>query len=150
MVIQVALEQAPEFTAASSMPELNQALFYILGFDTMQDVIDLHRAVARGESTEDYGIEVCFPSVHDPSNVPEGRHTAYIAQAVPYRLNGNAENWYPYKFRKEQAKKRMALMGRYAPNMNEDTVLWHYVTTPIDIGNKFANMVEKRGQANYC
>ncbi|MGB9879573.1 MAG: hypothetical protein ACPLRM_02305, partial [Anaerolineae bacterium] len=29
----------------------------------------------------------------------------------------------------------------YAPNINEDTILWHHCSSPLDIENKFANMV---------
>jgi phytoene dehydrogenase-like protein len=33
------------------------------------------------------------------------------------------------------------LLRTFAPNVNGDSILWHYITTPLDIGNKFANMV---------
>ena len=31
--------------------------------------------------------------------------------------------------------------AQYAPNLTDEHILWHYITTPLDIGNKFADMV---------
>ncbi len=126
---------------AWSNRELNQALLYILGFDSLQDVIDLRQAVSRGEPTGDFGIEVCFPTAHDPSTVHPGRHPAYIAQSEPYKISGNAENCYPYELRGPQIREKISAQTRFAPNINADNVLWHFITAPVDIENKFVNMV---------
>jgi len=142
LTIHLALDAAPQFTAAKSNPELNQALLYVLGYDSLQDVIDHCQAVERGESGEERGIEVCFPTIHDPTQAPPDRHTAHISQIAPYNLNGKADNWLRVKFKKEQVKRRVATLARFAPNMNGDNVLWHYVCTPADMENKFTNMVQ--------
>ena len=34
------------------------------------------------------------------------------------------------------------LLRKYIPNLTQDHILWHYITTPLDIGNKFADMVK--------
>ena len=42
--------------------------------------------------------------------------------------------------RQEHAARLMATLKDYAPNINEDTILAHYVCSPLDIENKFFNM----------
>ena len=44
--------------------------------------------------------------------------------------------------REEVKQRQLALLQRYAPNLSKDKVLWTYLTTPADIQNKFANMVQ--------
>ena len=46
------------------------------------------------------------------------------------------------KFKEEIVEQYLATLSRYAPNMNKDTILWRYLSTPIDIENKFLSMVE--------
>ena len=46
------------------------------------------------------------------------------------------------KFKEELAWKRLEILQRYAPNMTKDKVMGLYVSTPADIANKFADMVE--------
>ena len=52
------------------------------------DVLDLQQARARqGIPAEGSHIEICFPTVHDPSLAPEGRHIATIdVNSQPYHL----------------------------------------------------------------
>lgn len=140
--VHLALEEAPNFTAAASDPEINKAFIYILGYETSEDFINHYQSIARGELMENAGFNCCFPTVHDPSQAPPGRHTGLISQMVPYRLKEGAEKWYSIKFKEEVAEKRVAMLQKYAPNMTKDKILWRYISTPIDVENKFLDMVE--------
>ena len=33
------------------------------------------------------------PTLFDPTQAPPGRHTAFMWEKLPYRLNGDAANW---------------------------------------------------------
>ncbi len=140
--INLALEEAPNFTAAASDPEINKAFRYVLGFETTEELINDLKGIDKGELSEKAIFNCCFPTVFDPLQAPPGRHTGLLSRHAPYRLGGDAQRWYNYKFKQEVAEQSRATLERYAPNMTKEKVLWNYVTTPIDIENKYQNMVE--------
>jgi phytoene dehydrogenase-like protein len=140
-VVHFALDKAPQFTAAASNPDLERAFIYVVGYESEQDLINHWEAIRKGELMEGAGFNCCFPSVHDSKQAPLGRHTGLISQFAPYRLvEGGAEAW--YRIREEHAERCVATLCQYAPNMTEDNILWHYITTPLDIENKFPDMGE--------
>lgn len=140
-VVHFALDKAPQFTAAASNPDLERAFIYVVGYESEQDLINHWEAIRKGELMEGAGFNCCFPSVHDSKQAPPGRHTGLISQFAPYRLaEGGAEAW--YRIREEHAERCVATLRQYAPNMTEDNILWHYITTPLDIENKFPDMGE--------
>jgi phytoene dehydrogenase-like protein len=140
-VVHFALDKAPQFTAASSNPDLERAFIHVVGYESEQDLINHWEAVRKGELMEGAGFNCCFPSVHDSKQAPPGRHTGLVSQFAPYRLaEGGAEAW--YRIREEHAERCVATLRQYAPNMTEDNILWHYITTPLDIENKFPDMGE--------
>ena len=137
----LALESPPEFTAAASNPDINRSFVYLLGYDTPEDLIRHWEAINNGETCEDEGFECSFPSVFDPIQAPPDRCTGLISQMAPYDLkDGGSDRWYNYKFKEEQMVKRLEILSRYAPNI-KDSVLWHSFYTPLDIENKFLDMV---------
>jgi len=140
--IQLALDEAPNFTAAASDPEINKAFIYVLGYETTEELINDFEAIHKGELPDTARFNCCFPTVHDPSQAPPGKHTGLLSRHAPYRLMGDAQRWYNLKFKQELVEQGRATLERYAPNMTKEKVLWSYVTTPIDIENKFQNMVE--------
>ncbi len=147
--IHLALMEAPNFTVARDDPELNKALIYLLGLETGDDFIEHYQAIGRGEIDGKVGISFCVPSLHDPSQAPPGRYTGHITQMAPYDLKGGKDRWYSFKFREEQFQRILAILGKYAPNITEDKVRNYYVSTPLDVENKFTDMVRgsiKQGQ----
>lgn len=148
--IHLALLEPPDFTAAKSDPEVNKAFVYVLGYETSHDFINHYRRIGKCEVDGKAGFNCCFPSVHDPSQAPAGRHTGLISQMAPYELkDGGAERWYSYRFREEQAQRGISILRKYAPNMTEDKIRLTHVETPLDVENKFADMVHgsiKQGQ----
>src|SRR3989304_1063581 len=82
----LAMEEAPGFTA----PGIEQALVYLLGYESSQQLIDHWDTIAAGELGE-MAFNCCFPTVHDPSQAPDGRHTAMLSMMAPFRLEGGAE-----------------------------------------------------------
>lgn len=143
MGVHLALAEAPDFACASSNPEVNQSFVYVLGYETDEELIEDYEAIYRGELRSKACFNCCFPSVHDPSQAPPGRHTGLLSRFAPYNLrDGGAGRWYNLKFKEEVVEQYMATLQKYAPNMNKDTILWKYISTPVDVGNKFLDMVE--------
>lgn len=138
----LALERAPDFTAAASNPDINQSLTYLLGYEALEDLIGHWEAIDKGETCENKGLECSFPSIFDPSQAPPDRHTGLISQMAPYDLQeGGADRWWNFKFKEEQMARRLETLAEYAPNI-KDSVLWHAFHTPLDIENKFLDMVK--------
>jgi len=65
-----------------------------------------------------------------------------LSMMAPYRLKEGPERWYSYTFKEELADQCLDTVRQYAPNLTPEKVLWRYVSTPLDIHNKFADMVE--------
>lgn len=143
MGLHLALDEAPNFTAAAKNPEVNKALVYILGYEDPEELIEDYEAIYRGELRDRACFNCCFPSVHDPSQAPAGRHTGLLSRFAPYGLkNGGASKWYDLKFKEEVAEQYLITLQKYAPNMKKHTILWKYISTPIDVENKLLSMVE--------
>jgi len=136
-----ALEERPQFSAAASNSEINNAFVYILGYEKVDDLIEYFDALEDGEIPKNLGFNCCFPSNHDPSLAPENRCAGQISCMAPYDLReGGPEKWYNLKFKEGLAEKCLEVLERYAPNITKDKVFQTYISTPIDIENKFLNM----------
>ncbi|MDT3699136.1 MAG: NAD(P)/FAD-dependent oxidoreductase [Thermincola sp.] len=137
--VHLALEFAPNFKAAEKNPDVNKGLIYLIGSETDEDLIKHWDGIKKGE-LGDGCFNSCFPSLHDSTQAPPGRHTALLSQMAPYRLQGDPENW--YKQRNERAERIIRKLQQYAPNVDENNILWQYLSTPKDIENKFLDMKE--------
>ncbi|HMK36746.1 MAG TPA: NAD(P)/FAD-dependent oxidoreductase [Desulfomonilaceae bacterium] len=138
--VHLALAEAPQFQAATSCPDLRDALITIVGYENEESLVRHYDAIHKGELYPG-GFNCSFPSMHDPKQAPEGKHTGLISLHAPYNLkDGGAEKW--FRIREQEARRCVELLTKYAPNITEDNILWHYITTPLDIENKFADMVQ--------
>lgn len=141
--LHLALEEPPNFKAAESDPEINKAFIYLIGYESMSELIGHWEAMQTGELPASAGYNCCFPSVHDLYQAPPGKASGLLSQMAPFDLkDGGSERWLNRKCRDETIERLLAILERYAPNITRDKVLWTYLTTPADIQNKFANMVK--------
>ena len=140
--LHLALEEAPQFAAAANNPDINKAFVYIVGHESTDELKKYWDGLREGKMPDSPSFNCCFPSVHDPYQAPPNRCSGLISQMAPYNLDGDKEKWLSAKFKDECAEKQLATLQKYAPNMTRDKVLWYNMTTPADIENKFANMVE--------
>ncbi len=141
--LHMAMTTPPIFKAAKSNPEINQAFNYVLGYESLEELLGHWEAMREGELPEAAGFNCCFPSVHDSYQAPEGRASGLISQMAPFDLkNGGSERWLNYGFREITTQKLISTLCRYTENITPDHVKWTYITTPADIQNKFANMVK--------
>jgi phytoene dehydrogenase-like protein len=92
--------------------------------------MDAAQAEARaGRPAEDPHIELCVPTVHDPSLAPEGKHVVTIdVNSQPYQLaEGSWEG-----IRDEVADRAVRKLGEYFPNL-PDSILERQVLAPPDL-----------------
>lgn len=138
--IHLALDGRPAIKAAVSNPDLNDAFISVVGYETEENLIRHYDAIHNGELISS-GFNFCFPSIHDPKQAPAGKHTALISVHAPHDLKeGGAERW--YQIREQEAARCIERLREYVDGVGEQDILWHYITTPLDIGNKFADMVK--------
>jgi phytoene dehydrogenase-like protein len=141
LTLHLALQGRPQFAAARNNPDVDRALVYVLGYETVNDLLKHWKAIEKGELLPGAGFNCCFPSIHDPSQAVEGRTSGLVSQMTPYRLKGDAQKWYDRNIREEQTEQCLTTLEKYAPGIKKQ-VLWPFVTTPIDIENKLNDMVE--------
>ncbi len=138
--VHLALNGRPRFKAASANPDLDNALITVVGYETEENLIRHYDAIHKGELSP-AGFNCCFPSIHDPKQAPAGKNTALISLHAPHDLKeGGAERW--YRIRQQEATRCIDLLREYADGLGPENILWRYITTPLDIGNKFADMVK--------
>ena len=86
---------------------------------------DLARA---GVAADPAHIEVCFPTVHDPSLAPEGKHIMTIdVNSQPYELK---DDWDQIK--EARADRAIAQMAEYFPKL-PDLIEHRQVLSPLDM-----------------
>jgi phytoene dehydrogenase-like protein len=140
--LHLALEEPPQFTAAESNPDVNNAFIHVLGYDSCDELIKEWDLMNTGELPEKAGYIACFPSVHDSYQAPEGKSSGLLSQMAPFELkDGGSKKWLNFKYRRELGEYQLSTLRKYAPNMTEEKVIWQNITTPADIANKFVNMV---------
>ncbi len=141
--LHLALEEPPNFKAAANNPDVNRALFTILGYDSLSDLTTYYDELLEGKLPSKIGLTCTFPSIHDSYQAPPGKASAYVSQMAPFDLHdGGSEKWMDRNFREQRSKEMIDLLKQYIENINEDTIMETYMTTPMDIQNKYANMVK--------
>ncbi len=137
-----ALEEPPNFKAAEKNADINKACVYLLGYEKLEDLINHFDCLYKGEMAATLGFNACFPSVHDPGLAPKGRCASQLSMMAPFKLKEGPDRWYNLTFKQELAARMLEVLRRYAPNMSEDKVLASYISTPIDMQNKYLDMRE--------
>jgi len=138
--VHLALTEKPKLKFAAENPDLEKTFIHVVGFDSYQELLNHYEDLEKGVP-RDTGFNHCFPTLHDPSQAPKGKHTALMSYHAPYNLaEGGADRW--YDIRDQVADQVVGKLGQYVENINEDTVMWRYITTPKDIHNKFIDMRE--------
>ena len=92
--------------------------------------MDFQQAQAvQGIPADPAHIEVCFPTVHDPSLAPEGKHIMTIdVNSQPYHLRD--ERWDDIK--ESRADRAIARMSEHFPKL-PDLIEHRQVVTPLDM-----------------
>lgn len=135
-----ALEEAPDYEAAEAVPEMNNALKYNLGMESLEDIRGAHDAVVDKSMPEETAFGGGALTTFDHTQAPDGKHTAYAWQVAPYDIHGDPENW-----RTEAERCRDNVLEKwseYAPNMTEENVVHSYTYSPHQIARSVPNMVQ--------
>jgi phytoene dehydrogenase-like protein len=137
--VHLALEEAPRYTAAAFDPDLDRAFKVGIGFERVGDFHDLWGQIRRGALPDPPRLYACCPTLHDPSQAPEGKHTALLWCPAPFALaEGGPEAW--DRLAAPFAERCLDAWRAVAPNLTEDNILGRRVLTPLDITRKLTSM----------
>jgi phytoene dehydrogenase-like protein len=98
--------------------------------------MDAQQAQAvQGIAADPAHVEVCFPTVHDPSLAPEGHHVVTIdVNSQPYALAGD-RGW--DDLREERADRAIATIAEHFPTL-PGMIRHRQVLTPLDLERRLA------------
>ena len=139
-VLHLALSEPPQYRAAADNPPVNTTFSQeMFGGSTIEQV-RAYQDIAIGRSPQKEMLQICVPTLHDPSQAPAGKHTAVVWQYAPYNLEaGGPQGW--GALRKEYAAHVLGLWRSYAPNITPDKILAMKIQTPIDTERNNDNLV---------
>jgi phytoene dehydrogenase-like protein len=102
----------------------------IVEVNTTLAEMDAAQAGARaGRPADDPHIELCIPTVHDPSLAPEGQHVVTIdVNSQPYHLADGSWD----EIREAVADRAIAILGEHFPNL-PDSIVHRQVLSPLDL-----------------
>lgn len=130
------LNAPPKYKAAENNPDLDKALMVILGLEHFRQYPEIVSHHEKGTIPPTVMWGSC-PTVFDPSQAPQGKHTAFMWEKLPYRLNGDARNWDSEK--NIHGKQMLDSWSKYAPNLEHDVIDW-FTKSPLDTERTLPNM----------
>jgi phytoene dehydrogenase-like protein len=137
--IHLALDEQPRYTSNAFDPNIDKALKYNIGCESMEQLFALHDEVAHGKLPSEVSFGTGHITCFDPSQAPAGHHTAYGWHAMPYAPGGDPANIESVK--DEFAAKMIDKWREYAPNLTEDNIQHVHVYTANDYSRDLINMV---------
>jgi phytoene dehydrogenase-like protein len=136
--LHLALNEAPKYTASAFDPNLQHALKYNLGSETVASLLDAHTDVVEKRLPKNIQFGGGALSVLDPRQAPPGKHTAYAWHVVPYDIGGD-----PDEIRNHKTAFGDAILEKwatYAPNMTRANILGRYEYTSYEYTREIINM----------
>ena len=136
--LHLALDESPRFAAEKFDPNINRALKWSIGAETMEDLFSAHRDVMAGRVPGIVQFGSGPLSLIDPTQAPPGKHTTYCWHVMPLNPDIGAKNYEDWK--EEFADRIVETFARYCPNMTEGHVLGRYIYTGRDYVQEMINM----------
>ena len=130
------LHEPPHYLAAANHPELARAFMTIVGLDHLDQFFDIIRHHEAGTIPPTVMWGAC-PTLFDDTQAPPGKHTAFMWEKVPYRLEGDAANW--DRVGEDHGRRILDLWQRYAPNLR-DAAIDTFIRSPLDVERSLPNM----------
>jgi phytoene dehydrogenase-like protein len=134
--LNVNLREPPRYRADANCQHLVDALMIILGIDDDETFDHIVRHHDQGTIPPTVMWGSC-PTRFDPTQAPNGHHTAFMWEKLPYRLGGHPDNWIRQSAR--HAETMLSVWSEYAPNLKQSLLEW-FAVSPREIPLTLANM----------
>ncbi len=137
--LHLALEEAPRYTSTNYDPNVNDALKFNIGSETIEQLMSVHQVVAEGRLPGPGEIQFGAGAMTmvDATQAPPGKHLAYAWHVVPY---DSADPSLVEDSREDFAQLIIEKWREYAPNLTDQNILGHATYTPHDYARHFPNM----------
>jgi len=136
--LHLALHESPRFAAASFDPNIDRALKWSIGAETMEDLFAAHRDVQAGRVPKLVQFGSGPLSLLDPTQAPPGKHTTYAWHVMP--LSPDLGGQHHDEFQEEFADKIIETWARYCPNMTRRNIIARHIYTARDYACELINM----------
>lgn len=135
--LHLALNESPRFAAEKFDPNINRALKWSVGAETMEDLFAAHQDVMAGRVPKIVQFGSGPLSLIDPTQAPPGKHTTYCWHVMP--LDPDTGQNYE-SFKEEFADKIVECFARYCPNMSSKNILGRCIYTGREYVQEMINM----------
>jgi phytoene dehydrogenase-like protein len=136
--LHLALHESPRFAAASFDPNIDRALKWSIGAETMEDLFAAHRDVQAGRVPKLVQFGSGPLSLLDPTQAPPGKHTTYCWHVMPLNPDLGGQSYEVFK--EEFSDRIVECFARYCPNMTSKNILGRYVYTGREYVQEMVNM----------
>lgn len=136
--LHMALDESPRFAAEKFDPNINRALKWSIGAETMDDLYAAHADVQAGKVPKIIQFGSGPLSLLDPTQAPPGKHTTYCWHVMPLDPDIGGKNYETWK--DEFADKIIECFARYCPNMTSKNILGRYNYTGQEYVQEMVNM----------
>jgi phytoene dehydrogenase-like protein len=135
--LHLALHEIPQFSAATFDPNVNRALKWSIGAESMADLFDAHEDVKAGKIPSIIQFGSGPLSLLDPTQAPPGKHTTYAWHVLPLHPKGGQDK---PGFAEEFAERIIECWARYCPNLTSKNIIGRYIYTPERYSREMINM----------
>jgi len=137
--LHVNLSEAPDYAAGAGSAHLNEAFMTIHGLKNAGQFEAIVAAHENGSIPAPRVMWGSVPSRFDASQAPDGRHTAFMWEKLPYHLGGDPASWDCAK--DEHGKAMLEAWASDAPNLAKNgVVLDSFTQSPLDVERALPNM----------
>ena len=136
--LHLALDESPRFAAETFDANINRALKWSIGAETMEDLFSAHHDVLAGRVPRLVQFGSGPLSLLDPTQAPPGKHTTYCWHVMP--LNPLLDGKSYETFKEEFSDRIIEVFARYCPNMTARNILGRYVYTGREYAEELINM----------
>jgi phytoene dehydrogenase-like protein len=145
--LHLALSEPPRYRAAADNSSVDISFSQEMFGGSVEEQVRAYHDIAMGSPPRRAMLQVTLPTIFDPSQAPDGKHTAVIWQYAPYNVSPRGpEGW--RDLRVEYASYVLDLWRSDAPNITQDKILAMTIQDPTDtvqINDNFINGVEVVG-----
>jgi len=136
--LHLALNDSPRFAAETFDPNINRALKWSIGAETMEDLFAAHQQVMAGKMPDIVQFGSGPLSLLDPTQAPPGKHTSYAWHVMPLDPDIGGQDYATWKA--EFSERIIETWARYCPNMTRKNIIAQYAYTGREYVQELVNM----------
>jgi phytoene dehydrogenase-like protein len=120
-------------------PAIRRAMNITMGPETPAHLYEMWQEIRAGEFPRHVCLHAVCPSVFDPLQAPNAKHTASLYMPVPFQLKGREpQDW--VKLKNDFMSSVLEIWRGYATNLTEENIEMKVALDPFYIAGRWPNM----------